>query len=45
MFDRRPQRDVAARYRAFVKTVKEVPPYACKENCLNGAYLKKDGGK
>ncbi len=37
--------EMAARYRAFVKTVTDVPPYACKETtCLNGAYLKKDGG-
>jgi len=36
---------MAARYRAFVKTVKEIPPYACKETCLNGAYLKKDAGR
>lgn len=32
------------RYRAFEKMVKDVPPYLCKEDCLNRAYLKKDGG-
>jgi choline-sulfatase len=32
------------RYKAFEKTVKDVPPYGCREGCLGGAYLKKDGG-
>ncbi|AKV02498.1 Choline-sulfatase [Labilithrix luteola] len=32
---------MAKRYRAFSKTVTEVAPYACGENCLNGAYEKK----
>jgi choline-sulfatase len=26
------------------KRIQDVPPYGCKENCLNGAYRKKDGG-
>ena len=35
-----------ARYRAFEKSLKDVPPYACRETCLNGAYLKTaDAGK
>jgi choline-sulfatase len=33
-------RDMKARYRALVKTIKEVPPYACTGDCLNGAYRK-----
>jgi hypothetical protein len=33
-----------SRYRALERTVKDVPPYSCKEGCLNRAYLKKDGG-
>jgi arylsulfatase A-like enzyme len=37
-------RDMVQRYRAFEKTVKDVAPYGCKEDCLNGAYLKKDAG-
>jgi len=32
---------MAKRYRAFSKTVHEVAPYACGEDCLNGAYMKK----
>jgi choline-sulfatase len=37
--------EMADRYRAFVKTVKDIPPYACKDtSCLNGGYLKKDAG-
>jgi arylsulfatase A-like enzyme len=32
------------RYRALEKTLKDVPAYGCREGCLNGAYLKKDGG-
>jgi choline-sulfatase len=36
--------DMLARYRAFEKTVKDVPPTKCNEGCLNGAYAKKDGG-
>ncbi len=35
---------MVARYRAFEKTVKDLPAYSCKEDCLNRAYLKKDGG-
>ena len=33
--------DMAARYRALTKTVKEQPAYGCKEDCLNGAYRAK----
>jgi choline-sulfatase len=34
-------KDMKARYRALAKTIKEVPPYACTGDCLNGGYLKK----
>ncbi len=37
-------RDMVQRYRALEKTVKDVAPYGCKDTCLNGAYLKKEGG-
>ncbi len=37
-------KDAIERFRALEKTLVEIPPTACKENCLNGAYLKKDGG-
>ena len=30
-----------ASYRALVKTIKEVTPYGCKDDCLNGGYRKK----
>lgn len=33
-----------SRYSALEKTIVDVPPTSCKESCLNGAYLKKDGG-
>jgi len=33
-----------ARYKAFEKTVKDIPPTKCSEGCLNGAYAKKDAG-
>ena len=33
-----------ARYRALEKTVKDIAPYGCREDCLNGAYHKKDAG-
>ncbi len=33
--------DIATRYRAREKTLKEVPAYGCKEDCLDGAYAKK----
>ena len=32
------------RAQALEKTVKDVPPYSCKDDCLNRAYLKKDSG-
>lgn len=32
------------RFRIAFQAVADVPPYACKEGCLNGAYLKKDAG-
>jgi len=35
---------MVSRFRAFEKTVKDIPPTKCKEGCLNGAYAKKDGG-
>ena len=34
-------KDMKARYRALAKTIKEVPPYACTGDCLNGGYRKK----
>jgi arylsulfatase A-like enzyme len=36
--------DMAARYRAFAKGVKDVKPYACGDDCLNGAYKTRDSG-
>jgi arylsulfatase A-like enzyme len=36
---------MVSRYRALSKTIKEVPPYACRESCLNGAYNKKPDPK
>lgn len=37
--------DMLARYRAFERGVKDIPPTQCKEGCLNGGYAKKhDGG-
>jgi choline-sulfatase len=36
--------EMLGRYRAFEKTVKDVPPTKCNEGCLNGAYAKKDAG-
>ena len=30
-----------ARYRALAKAIKEIPPYACTGDCLNGGYRKK----
>ena len=37
-------REMFERYKALEKTVKDVPPYGCREGCLGGAYLKKDAG-
>jgi choline-sulfatase len=36
--------EMLSRYRAFEKSVHDVPPSKCREGCLNGAYAKKDGG-
>ncbi|MEO6576515.1 MAG: sulfatase [Polyangiaceae bacterium] len=37
--------DMLSRFKAYEKTLKDVPPYQCKETCLNGAYLKpRDAG-
>jgi choline-sulfatase len=37
--------DMVSRFKAYEKTLKDVPPYQCKETCLNGAYLKpRDAG-
>ena len=33
--------EMRARYRALAKTIKEVAPYACTGDCLNGGYRKK----
>jgi arylsulfatase A-like enzyme len=33
--------DILTRYRAREKTIKDIPAYLCKEDCLNGAYAKK----
>jgi choline-sulfatase len=32
--------EMKGRYRAFLKTIREVKPYACSEDCLNGGYRK-----
>jgi arylsulfatase A-like enzyme len=37
--------EMLARYKAFEKTVKDVPPMKCNEGCLNGAYARKDAGR
>ena len=37
-------RDMLARYKAASKAIHDVAPYGCREDCLNGAYHKKDGG-
>jgi len=38
-------KDAVERYKQFEKTVVDVAPYQCKDDCLNGGYLKKkDGG-
>jgi choline-sulfatase len=34
-------KEMRARYRALIKTVNEVPPYACTGDCLNGGYRNK----
>ncbi len=34
-------KDMRARYRALAKTIKEVPPFGCTGDCLNGGYRKK----
>jgi arylsulfatase A-like enzyme len=34
-------KEMKASYRAFSKRIKEVVPYACADDCLNGAYRKK----
>lgn len=36
--------DMARRFRERDRTIKEVPPFACQEKCLNRAYVK-SGGK
>jgi choline-sulfatase len=33
-------KDMKSRYRAATKTIKEVRPYACNDDCLNGGYRK-----
>jgi arylsulfatase A-like enzyme len=33
-------KDMKARYRALLKTIKEVRPYACSGDCLNGGYRR-----
>lgn len=33
--------DMVTRYKAFSKTLKEIPPTQCKDDCLNGAYAIK----
>ena len=35
---------MARRFRERDRTIKEVPPFACQEKCLNRAYVK-SGGK
>jgi arylsulfatase A-like enzyme len=34
-------KEMKAGYRAFSKRIKEVAPYACADECLNGGYRKK----
>jgi choline-sulfatase len=34
-------KEIRARYRALVKTIKEVQPYGCAGDCLNGGYRNK----
>lgn len=34
-------KEMKASYRALVKRIKEVPPYGCKDDCLNGGYRNK----
>ena len=34
-------RAMKERYRAFIKTIKEVAPYGCTGDCLNGGYRRK----
>jgi choline-sulfatase len=34
-------KDMKARYRALAKKIKEVPPFGCTGDCLNGGYRKK----
>jgi arylsulfatase A-like enzyme len=36
--------DMKARYAAAAKSIKEVPPFGCGADCLNGAYRKKQEG-
>ncbi len=38
-------KEMKASYRALVKKIKEVTPYACTGDCLNGGYRKTDKGK
>jgi arylsulfatase A-like enzyme len=33
-------KDMKARYRALLKTIKETKPYGCSDDCLNGGYRK-----
>jgi arylsulfatase A-like enzyme len=40
-----PTVEIVRLYREFGKTVKDVPAFGCKDECLNGGYdKKKDGG-
>ena len=36
-------KDMRARYRALARTIKEVPPYPCAGDCLNGGYRRPAG--
>jgi choline-sulfatase len=36
--------DMLARYKSASRGIHDVAPYGCREDCLNGAYHKKDGG-
>jgi len=36
--------DMRIRFKELEKSTKDIPAYQCKEDCLNGAYARKDGG-
>jgi len=36
--------EMRARFKDVERALRDIPAYQCKENCLNGAYARKDGG-